>query len=319
LTARIIMRMTVSDVRAVTDAISAYTFRHPRRAHLPSPAPGAHVDLHLPDGRIRQYSLCGDPDDDTMYRVAIKREDQGRGASRWIHENLHIGAVAHVSAPRNNFALAESARHHMFVAGGIGITPFLAMTRDLLRRGASFELHYCARASHSAGFLSELREHCGPQRLRTYFPEPGDPVRERFQAEHILSEPVPGTHVYCCGPRRLTQAVREATAQWPPDHVHFEVFKPTLDEHFKPEPFDVRLVSIGEILRVPAEKSALEVLRAHGLALPSSCELGVCGSCECRYSDGLVIHRDSVLDVSARQDRMMLCVSRARVCVTLNL
>jgi ferredoxin len=155
--------------------------------------------------------------------------------------------------------------------------------------------------------------------LRTYFPEPGDPVRERFQAEHILSEPVPGTHVYCCGPRRLTQAVREATAQWPPDHVHFEVFKPTLDEHFKPEPFDVRLVSIGEILRVPAEKSALEVLRAHGLALPSSCELGVCGSCECRYSDGLVIHRDSVLDVSARQDRMMLCVSRARVCVTLNL
>jgi ferredoxin-NADP reductase len=313
------MKMTVVDARTVTDTVTTYSFCHSRRPHLPPPAPGAHVDLHLPDGRIRQYSLCGDPDDDRIYRVAVKREDGGRGASRWIHDHLRVGATVHVSAPRCNFALSEAGHRHVFVAGGIGITPFLAMTRHLVRRGREFELHYCARASRSAAFLSELREHCGPARLRTYFSETTDGTAARFDARRDLPGPADGTHVYCCGPHSLTQAVRDSTAHWPPGQVHFEVFKPTLDENFRPEPFDVKLMSTGEVLRVPADKSALEVLRAHGLALPSSCELGVCGSCECRYSDGFVIHRDSVLDLAARQDRMMLCVSRARVCVTLHL
>jgi vanillate O-demethylase ferredoxin subunit len=201
----------------------------------------------------------------------------------------------------------------------IGITPFLAMARHLVRRAGEFELHYCARTAREAAFLSELREHCGPARLRTYFSDPADAANARFDAERLLSAPTDDTHIYCCGPQRLTQAVRQATAHWPPDQVHFETFKPILDANFSPEPFDVKLASSGEIVRVPADKSALEVLRAHGLALPSSCELGVCGSCECRYSDGFVIHRDSILDATARQDRMMLCVSRARVRVTLHL
>ena len=319
MTARIVMKMTVFEARAVTDTVATYWFRHPRREHLPTPTPGAHVDLHLPDGRIRQYSLCGDPDDDGMYRLAVKREDCGRGASLWIHDHLRVGAIVHVSAPRNNFPLAETARRHVFVAGGIGITPFLPMARHLVRRAGEFELHYCARAARGAAFLSELREHCGPARLRTYFSDPADAANARFDAERLLGAPTDDTHIYCCGPQRLTQAVRQATAHWPPDQVHFETFKPVLDANFSPEPFDVKLASSGEILRVPADKSALEVLRAHGLALPSSCELGVCGSCECRYSDGFVIHRDSILDATARQDRMMLCVSRARVRVTLHL
>jgi len=319
-TARIIMKMNVCGVRAPTDTVRVYTFSHPRRPHLPRPTPGSHVDLHLPNGQIRQYSLCGDPDDDAVYQIAVKREDQGRGASRWIHENLRTGCTIPLSAPRNNFPLAEEdAARHIFIAGGIGITPILPMTIHLARRGIPFELHYCAHARRTAPFLPLLNEICGPQRLSTYFSDAGDQPASRLDVEQLLKSVTPGTHVYCCGPQRLTQAFRTVAANWPERYVHCEVFKPTLDENFVPEPFDVKIASTGEVLRIPASKSALEVLRAHGVALPSSCELGVCGACECRYREGTVIHRDSVLDIAARQDRMMLCVSRARVSVTLDL
>jgi ferredoxin-NADP reductase len=318
LTARIIMKMAVSDVRAVTDSVRIYTLRHPRRAHLPAPAPGSHVDLHLPGGQIRQYSLCGDPDDDSAYRIAVKREDEGRGASRWIHENLTVGRTIPASAPRNNFPLAQ-ASHHVFIAGGIGITPILPMTRHLARRNVPFELHYCAHDPRNAPFLSDLREICGPHRLTTYFSVANDGPATRLNVEAQLKAMTPGAHVYCCGPQRLTQAFRASAINWPESYVHCEVFKPTLDENFVPEPFDVKLASTGEVLRIPANKSALDILRAHGVGLPSSCEFGICGSCACRYLDGTVIHRDSVLDITARQEQMILCVSRARVSVTLDL
>jgi ferredoxin-NADP reductase len=318
LTARIIMKMTVGDVRALTDTVKLFTLRHPRRPHLPPPTPGAHVDLHLPDGRIRQYSLCGDPGDDTAYRIAVKREDDGRGASRWIHENLTAGSVIPTSAPRNNFPLAQASRH-VLIAGGIGITPILPMARQLARDRVPFELHYCAHDAHGAPFLSDLHEICTPENLSTYFSVANGASAGRLDVEGLLKSVTPGTHVYCCGPQRLTQAFRAAANNWPDNYVHCEVFKPTLDENFVPEPFDIKLASTGEVLRVPANKSALDVLRTHGVALPSSCEFGICGSCACRYTDGTVIHRDSVLDITARQERMILCVSRARVGVTLDL
>ena len=318
MTARIIMKMAVCDARAITDSVSVFTLRHPRRPRLPQPTPGAHVDVHLPSGQIRQYSLCGDPDDDTVYQIAVKREDDGRGASRWIHDNLRVGSVIPVSAARNNFPLAAASRY-IFIAGGIGITPILPMTRHLARRSASFELHYCAHESRNAPFLSSLRDICGPQRLSTYFSVAEDEPSARLNVEALLKSVTPGTHVYCCGPQRLTRAFRAAAFNWPERYVHCEVFKPTLDENFVPEPFDVKLGSTGEVLRVPANKSALDVLRSHGVGLPSSCEFGICGACACRYVEGTVIHRDSVLDVTARQDQMVLCVSRARVSVILDL
>jgi ferredoxin-NADP reductase len=318
LTARIIMKMAVCDARAITDSVRIFTLRHPRRPHLPPPTPGSHVDVHLPSGQTRQYSLCGDPDDDTAYQIAVKREDNGRGVSRWMHENLRSGCVIPVSAPRNNFPLATASRH-VFIAGGIGITPILSMTRHLARREVPFELHYCAHEARNAPFLLSLRDICGPQRLFTYFSVAGDELSARLNVEALLKAVTPGTHVYCCGPQRLTQAFRAAAFNWPERYVHCEVFKPTLDENFVPEPFDVRLTSTGEVLRVPADKSALDVLRAHGIGLPSSCESGICGACACRYVEGTVIHRDSVLDVAGRQDRIILCVSRARVSVTLDI
>ena len=194
------------------------------------------------------------------------------------------------------------------------MTPFVAMARSLSKQNAEFELHYCSRSSQ-APFLSELREICG-ERLVTHF---ADGRTSRFDAAETLANASSGAHVYCCGPQRLTDAVREATAGWADERVHFEVFQPTLDESFNPEPFDVVIASTGQVIRIPANRSALDLLRLEGISLPASCELGVCGSCACNYSDGVVIHRDSVLKVSERQDKMMLCVSRARVRVTLDL
>jgi ferredoxin-NADP reductase len=310
MTARIVMKMRVSETRDEPGGVRALTLKHAWRALLPEASPGAHVDLRLPDGKIRQYSLCGDPADRSSYRIAVKREANGRGGSKWVHENLARGAEIHVSAPRNNFPLREDASKHLLIAGGIGITPFLAMTMQLARTGQDFELHYRSRLSHPA-FAKELAAICG-NRLRLY-------AGARFDVPALLETYKSGMHAYICGPQRLIDAARDATAHWPEESVHFELFQPLFDENFRPEPFDIKIASTGEVIRVSSDESALNRLKAAGFTLPSSCELGVCGACECAYRDGAVIHRDAVLPPAARQDRMMLCVSRARAQVTLDL
>ena len=315
MTARMIMKLRIAAIRATTPDVLHLTLVHPRRPSLPAWTPGAHVDVRLPDGRARQYSLCGDPADVSRYEIAIKREEFGRGASKWLHDNLGADGEIQVSAPRNNFPLAGNATRHVIVAGGIGVTPFLSMARHLMRRDADFELHFCARTSADAPLLTELQAVCGA-RLHTYFSADG----ARFDSA-LIGEPSAATHLYACGPQRLLDSVlAEADARgWLEPNVHREVFQATLDENFKAEPFDALIASTGKVVHVPADRSLLQMLQETGMSLPSSCELGVCGSCICGYRDGIVVHRDSVLGVSARQDRMALCVSRARVSVTLDL
>jgi vanillate O-demethylase ferredoxin subunit len=314
MTARLIMKMKVAHIAHEPDNVAVYKLYHPRRQTLPPPIPGAHVDVRIPDGKIRQYSLCGNPHDASTYSIAVKREDRGLGASKWIHENIRAGDTILVSTPRSNFPIASEAGRHILIAGGIGITPFLAMACALAMQNADFTLHYCSRSSQ-APFLSELIEICG-DRLVTHF---SDVPNTRFDAASALADASTDTHVYCCGPSRLTDAIRYAVRDWNEERGHFEVFRPTLDENFNPEPFDVIIRSTGQLIRIPADRSALEILRREGFPLPSSCELGVCGSCVCNFSDGAVIHRDAVLKISERQHKMMLCVSRARVRLTLEL
>jgi vanillate O-demethylase ferredoxin subunit len=315
MTARLIVKLRVAQARYTTPDVLHLTLVHPRKPELPVWAPGAHVDLRIPDGRVRQYSLCGDPADRTRYDIAIKREETGRGASLWAHANLTLGAIAHISAPRNNFPLAEGACRHVLVAGGIGITPIISMVRKLANERADFELHLCAPSAAATPFLSDLRVLCG-ERMSTWFSS----ERRRFSSATI-GPPGDSRHLYVCGPQRLLEPVlaQAAGTGWPQTHYHSEVFKPISDESYKPEPFDAFIASTGAVLHVPADRSLLDVLRAHGLATMSSCELGVCGSCVCSYRNGRVIHRDVVLSLSSRQDRMMPCVSRAHVSVTLDL
>ncbi|MES1926500.1 PDR/VanB family oxidoreductase [Salinisphaera sp. T31B1] len=311
------MKLVVDDRVDDRDGVVVLTLRHPRKPRLPAWRGGAHVDMHLPDGKIRQYSLCGDPGDRTVYRIAVQKESAGRGGSCWIHDHVCRGDIVHLSAPRTNFALHDGARRHVFVAGGIGVTPLLAMARQARHRGDDFIFHYCAARRERAALLTEVDSVAG-DRLRTYFSdEQRLDVKTLFEGRTTDDH----THLYGCGPARLTDAIRDAAhdAGWPEERVHFEVFQPPLDDDFKPEPFEVVVASSGERVPVPADRTALSVLRDHGYSMPSSCELGVCGACICEYRDGQVIHRDSVLSLADRQHRMTPCISRARCRVTLDI
>jgi ferredoxin-NADP reductase len=314
MSARIIMKMAVAEARDLAGDVKCFVLRHPRRAVLPPPEAGAHVDIRLPDGRVRHYSLCGDPADRSQYVIAVKREDGGRGGSRWIHAHLAAGSEVHVSAPRNHFALARDAREHVLIAGGIGITPMLSMARQLRRDGARFTLHYCASRAYRAPLLADAVDACRTS-IRGWFS--GDPDGKRFEAASALAGLSPGTHVYCCGPARLVEAVRAATREQPGTRLHVETFVPPAQG--PTEPFEIAIASTRQILPVPADRSVLSVLRENGFRIASSCELGVCGSCECRYLSGQVIHRDVALDPERRGDTLLACVSRGEGRLVLDL
>ncbi len=315
MSARIIMKLRVVDARDTGGRVRLLTLKHPLRPTLPPPSPGAHIDVRLPDGGVRHYSLCGDPGDATQYVIAVKLESGGRGGSRWIHENTGIGSILHVSAPRNHFPLAAQAGRHILIAGGIGVTPMMAMAWHLKREGHPFELHFCARRAAEAPLLGDLKEHLG-EHLRSYFSE--DSASRRFDPASALSGVDPDAHVYCCGPSRLVEAVRQATADWPGHRVHVEMFAP-LSQNAPAAAFDISIASSGKTFNVPAGRSALAVLRENGFQISSSCEIGVCGSCECKYLSGKVIHRDVVLDPDQQKSRIMLCVSRAEAGLVLDL
>ncbi len=310
---RLIMKLTVESVDHLSADIVQLAFRHPRRPTLPGAGAGAHVDVHVPDG-VRQYSLCGDPTDRSRYVIAVKREADGRGGSHWLNDHVAEGDVIPVSAPRNHFPLAEDAPHHILIGGGIGITPVISMAHELAAANASFEVHYTA-AAPVPSFCEALFGLAGP-RFRSYR---GRQAGEPLPIRDVLSDPVPGAHVYCCGPPTLSEAVAEAAADWAEPRVHFEAFQPLLDPDFEPEPFEIEIASTGQTLSVPADTSALAALAEAGISVPSSCEIGVCGSCECGYLNGDVIHRDVVLSPSQRKTRILTCVSRARGRLVLDL
>ena len=310
------MKLDVVEARRDFGDLLLLTLRHPRRPMLPAATAGAHVDFHLPDGRIRQYSLFGDPADRSVYRIAVKRQLSGRGGSDWLHDNLRPGATAMVSAPRNHFELSDDAERYLLLAGGIGITPLVAMARSLAASGKTFRLHVFARNRATAPLLPEAEAATGAERLACHFDDEPD---TRVRLEDLLVRPERGTKIYCCGPSGFMDAVRNAAIDWPEEAVRFEAFQPLLDESFVPEPFEIAIPSTGATIHVPAERSALDLLRAHGLDLPSSCEIGVCGSCECGFLDGEPLHRDVVLSPRARQTRFIPCVSRARGMIRLEL
>ncbi len=313
---RLIMKLEVAEVRQEGGDVLVASLRHPRRPELPPPSPGAHVDIHLPEGRVRQYSLCGDPADRSRYRIAVKRECGGRGGSLWLHDNLKAGTTLMVSAPRNHFELSEDAERYLLLAGGIGITPLLAMAHALTGAGRPFHLHDFARSRAAAPMLEAVVAAADPACVSYHFDdEPGS----RIDLAARLAEPSAGTQIYCCGPAGFMDAVRRATARWPEEAVRFEAFQPLLDEGFAPEPFEILIRSTGASLPVPAERSALDILRSAGIELPSSCEIGVCGSCECGYLDGMPLHRDVVLSPRARRHRFIPCVSRAAGLLRLDL
>lgn len=313
---RLIMKLRVTDVRSEPGDVNVIELRHSRRPELPPFDAGSHVDVHIPDGKIRQYSLMGDPADRSRYIIGIKREPGGRGGSDWLHGNVAVGAELPVSAPRSHFGLAAKATSHLLLAGGIGITPLMAMSKTLRAKGDPFVLHYFARGRWAAPMLRELQTDFSPANLQVHL---DDEEETRADIASLLATPEPGQHLYYCGPPGFMTAVRAAAASWPTGTVHFEAFQLPADENFAPAPFSLELRSSGRTLLVPKDLSALQVLQDAGVALKSSCENGVCGSCECGFVSGQPIHRDAVLTEDAKSQRFIPCVSRAQGAIVLDL
>jgi len=279
----------------------------PEGGALPEWAPGAHLDLHVPGAPVRQYSLCGDPAQRATWRVAV-REVAGGRVSGLVHKALRPGAILEAAGPRNNFRLLPAPRY-VFVAGGIGITPILPMLRAARDAGATASLLFCARSAAEAPFLEEARALCGDVVLHA------SAEGTRLDVATRLAAPQPDTLVYCCGPQRLMEAVEVATAGWPEGSVRFEWFAPRARPAGEADGgFELALARSGRSIAVAPGQSVLAALRGAGFDIPSSCEQGVCGTCECRVVAGEVDHRDSILSASERaaNDVMMACVSRAR-------
>ncbi|MFE7839069.1 PDR/VanB family oxidoreductase [Streptomyces sp. NPDC057474] len=302
--------VTVQFRRTVADGVVALELAPASSAPLPTWQPGAHIDVVLPTGVVRQYSLCGAARDPDRWRIAVLREPDGRGGSQWIHDHVQEGDDLRVRGPRNNFPLKPATRY-LFVAGGIGITPLLPMIAEAEAAGDDWSLLYGGRTSASLAFLPELDGY-------------GERVTVRPQDEYgmldlagFLGEPDPSTLVYCCGPAGLIDAVEAYCATWPAGSLNVERFAAAAGGETADggdQPFEVELRSSGMTLTVPPGQSVLKILEEAGVPVLSSCEEGICGSCETAVLAGEIDHRDSLLteDERAAADTMMICVSRAR-------
>ncbi|HEY8372035.1 MAG TPA: cytochrome P450/oxidoreductase [Pseudonocardiaceae bacterium] len=277
---------------------------------LPAWSPGAHIDLELGEGLSRQYSLCGNPGDPTRYEIAVRKDPQSRGGSRYIHEQLAVAHTLRMRGPRNHFRLDPDAERYLFVAGGIGITPILAMADHVKAQGKDYEIHYCGRHLGAMAYLDRLRRDHG-DRLVVHSSADGT----RLDVAALLATPVPGTQIYACGPERLLTALEEAAAGWPEDSLRVEHFTGTgkkLDPAHE-HAFDVELAESGITVHVAADQTVLDALRAANIDVQSDCEEGLCGTCQVPVLAGEVDHRDRVLTKAERaaNKAMMTCCSRA--------
>jgi ferredoxin-NADP reductase len=316
--------MVVDALEPAADGVLTVTLRDPDGAELPRWEPGAHIDVELgmtdrtepglphADGRlgsgvVRQYSLCGEPADRRAWRIAVLREPESRGGSRHVHERLTVGAKLRVDGPRNHFPLLD-ATEYLFIAGGIGITPIVAMIEATEASGRPWSLLYGGRRRASMAFLDRLAGY-------------GDRVSIRPQDETGLldlgvlpAQPTAGTLVYCCGPEPLLAAVEQRCAGWPAGALQVERFTARPCDTSADTGFDVELAQTGRVVTVAPGVSILRALETAGVAVLSSCQEGTCGTCETAVLRGRVEHRDSVLTEAERNagDLMMICVSRSR-------
>ncbi len=303
------MDLQVARKSQVAQNIWCFELRHPRDDALPPFSAGAHLTVLLPNGVRRNYSLCSDPVDTRSYQIAVKRDAMGRGGSICMTDDVMEGAILPVSVPRNNFELRPRASAFLFIAGGIGITPILSMMRQLRRTGsAPFRLIYCTRDSAATAFQHALESEF-PGLVELHH-DHGD-IDQAYDFWPVFETPGK-THVYCCGPRGLMDAVADMSGHWSSGSIHFESFGVDASAWAANEAFTVRLQRLGDTITVAADQSILEALRGCGLHVTSSCESGTCGSCRTGLVSGDVEHRDMVLSVEEKNANIMVCVSRAR-------
>lgn len=300
-----LLSLRLTSIRYAAQDTHLYEFASPDGAPLPAYEPGAHIDVHMPGGLMRQYSLARPYRADQPYLVGIKLDAGTRGGSRFMHEGARVGSMFQVGGPRNNFPLKEDAPQTVLIAGGIGVTPIWCMAQRLEEIGAPFELHYAVRTRADAAFLAELEGMAPKARLHV-----DAEAQAVLDVPAIIGAASKGAHLYCCGPGPMMEAFEAATAGWPEGQRHVEYFSAP---QLKPIEggFVVVLGKSGREFIVEPGSTILETLRQAGLNVPASCEQGVCGTCETRILEGVPDHRDLLLTPAEKASgkTMMICCS----------
>jgi ferredoxin-NADP reductase/uncharacterized iron-regulated membrane protein len=308
-------RLSVRVVSKRIDAVDICTFElaDPLGNRLPSFSAGSHIDVHIRDDLVRQYSLCNDPRETHRYLIGVLRVPASRGGSVTMHDDIQEGDVVDISEPRNHFQLAHGAKRSLLIAGGIGITPILCMAERLANIGANFELHYCTRSAGRTAFVERIRQSSFAERVHFHFDD--GPPEQKLDADRLLAHSPTDTHLYICGPTGFMDWIL-GTARargWPAQQLHREYFASELRTLPGDKEFEVRLASTGKLYRIPGDQTVVAALAQHGIDIPTSCAQGVCGTCITRVLEGEPDHRDIYQTDAerARNDQFMPCCSRA--------
>lgn len=317
-------RLTVRVARKQREARGIHSFELVDLSGKPLPpfAAGAHIDVYLRAGLVRQYSLCNRPGETHRYLIAVQRAANSRGGSRAMHDEVHQGDVIEISAPRNHFPLAAGAQRTLLLAGGIGVTPIIAMAEQLAADGADFEMHYCARTAERTAFFARIRDSAFASRVHFHFSD-GAPD-QLIDIPGLLRYRHPdGTHLYVCGPSGFMDVAIDTARRlgWPDSSLHREYFAAEVAAREGDAEFEVKLARSGQVIRIAPDQTVLAALRESGVDVPHSCEQGVCGTCATRVLEGEPDHRDLCLSAEERMKNMLFmpCCSRAKGMLVLDI
>jgi vanillate monooxygenase ferredoxin subunit len=308
--------LNVRVARKADEAQDICTFElvHADGKALPAFSAGSHVDVHLPNGLTRQYSLCNDPGESHRYLIGVLHDANSRGGSRAMHQQVAAGDVLSISAPKNHFPLAHGATHSILLAGGIGVTPILCMAERLAITGASFEMHYCTRSRERTAFVQRIGTAAFAPQVQFHHDD-GAP-EQKLMLDAVLGTPRAGVHLYVCGPKGFMDWVlgQARAGGWPAGQLHYEFFTAEVAPSDADAAFEVQLASSGKIVCVPKDQTVVQALAAAGIEVATSCEQGICGTCLTRVLEGEPEHKDLYLtpEEQAANDQFTPCCSRAR-------
>ena len=311
------LRLQMRQVTHQAQGISSFEMVDRSGNDLPAYTAGSHIDFYFHDGTIRQYSLCGDPSDRKRYLIAVLNDKNGRGGSAALHKRLHVQRDVFVGEPRNNFPIAKEAKHHLMIAGGIGVTPMLSMIYEIQKTDDNFTLHYCTKSKDYTAFQPELAALVASGKVVVHhdqgIPENGLNIKE------LLQDYDDGTHLYYCGPPGFMKAVTDFSSHWPEGTVHFEYFNAPEPEVESKSPglvsnaegFQIKIASTGAVYTVPDSKSIVDILHENNVAIETSCNVGLCKTCVIKYTEGEVKHMDCVLSKQEQEEYLTPCCSRS--------
>lgn len=308
--------ITVRVERKVQEAVDICTFELVDTSGRPLPAfsAGSHIDVQLPGGITRQYSLCNDPQESHRYLIGVLKDPATRGGSTAMHDSVNEGDTLTISGPRNHFPLAHEAAHSLLLAGGIGVTPVLCMAERLAIAGASFEMHYATRSRERTAFYARIGRSSFTGRVQFHFDD-GD-ASQKLHLATVLAAPHSGTHLYVCGPKGFMDAVLSTARAngWPEAQIHYEYFGAEVTKSADDGSFDVQLASSGKVVRIQKDQTVTEALAEAGVEILTSCEQGVCGTCITRVLEGEPDHRDLYFtpEEQAKNDQFTPCCSRSK-------